>query len=212
MTNKAPPANFILIDYRMTHCISPTMSNMPMMGRKPVFILAWVLALLVLASTAQAGCIKRHKVHIASGTSPSGWTWTVDGSIGKNGGSCHEWLFGMDFMLEEAGSWGWATGIPAGGHIGPDFHIEASDELLEDGSYRVFSGTVNGEVSKVVITLSNNEHLTIRPKSPSASLRRKVVWLRNVRYFVDYYPPKGFVTGVATFNASGQLLYRDKSF
>jgi hypothetical protein len=61
-------------------------------------------------------------------------------------------------------------------------------------------------------TLSNNKHLTFRPRSPSAQLRRKITWLHNVRYFVTYYPPEAFVTGVSTFSASGQLLYRDRSF
>ena len=182
------------------------------MRRRPIpFLIVVVTVLLVFTSTTSAACIKRHSVRIASGTSPSGWGWTVDGTIGNNA-SCRQWLFGMDFELQGAVNWGWGTGIPAGGHLGRGFQIEASDDLLEDGSYRVFSGTVNGEVAKVLVTLSNNKHVTIRPVSPSADLRRKVVWLRNVRYFVDYYPPEGFVTGVATFSASGQLLYRDKTF
>jgi hypothetical protein len=158
-----------------------------------------------------ASCIKRHRVPIATGTSPSGLPWAVDGSIGNNG-SCREWLFGMDFELQGAINWGWGTGIPANGHLGRGFEIDASDNLLADGSDRVFSGTVNGEVAKVLVTLSNDKHLAIRPRSPSEQLLRQVAWLRNARYFVDYYPPEGFVTGVATFSASGQLLYRDKSF
>lgn len=139
-------------------------------------------------------------------------TWTVDGGIGNNGNSCREWLFGMDFELEGATKWGWGTGIPAGGHLGDGFDIDASDDLLEDGSYRVFSGSVGGEVAKVLITLSNNKHVAIRPKFPSQRLRRNVVWLRNVQYFVEYYPPEGFVTGVATFDDSGVMLYRDKTY
>jgi hypothetical protein len=135
----------------------------------------------------------------------------VKASIGNNG-SCREWLFGMDFDLEGVGYWGSSTGIPAGGHLGRGYQIDAADNLLEDGSDRVFSGIVNGEVAKVLVTLSNNKHLAIHPRSAPYSLRRRVIWLRNVRYFVDYYPPEGFVTGVATFNASGQLLYRDKTF
>jgi hypothetical protein len=175
-------------------------------------ILCALAVLLLFAPSAGAGCIKRHNVRIASGTSPTGWPWTVNGSIGNNGGDCREWLFGMDFELHGATNWGVGTGIPAGGHLGRRFEIDASDDLLEDGSNRVFSGIVNGEVAKVVLTLSNNKHLTIRPKSPPPQLRRKVVWLHNVRYFVEYYQPEGFVTGVATFSATGQLLYRDKSF
>jgi len=183
------------------------------MRRWHISLLLAVVALLISASSAGAACIKRHDVRIASGTGPSGWSWTVDGTIGNNGsGNCDEWLFGMDFNLEGATSWGWGTGIPAGGHLDRRFEISAYDDLLEDGSYRIFSGAVSGEVAKVLITLSNNKHVTIRPKSPPERLRRKVVWLRNVRYFVEYYRPEGFVTGVATFSASGQLLYRDKGF
>jgi hypothetical protein len=185
---------------------------MPPMRRWPILLLA-VTAMLIGVSSAGAACIKRHEVRIASGTSPSGWNWTVDGTVGNNGrGNCREWLFGMDFELEGATKWGWGTGIPAGGHLGRRIDVNASDDLLEDGSYRVFSGTASGEVAKILLTLSNNKHVIVRPKSPSERLRRKVVWLRNVRYFVEYYPPEGFVTGVATFSASGQLLYRDKSF
>lgn len=180
--------------------------------RGVITITVALLALLILTPTAGAACIERHHVRIASGTSPNGWKWSVDGTIGNNGNSCREWLFGMDFELEGAGDWGWGTGIPAGGHLGRRFDIESIDSLLEDGSYRVVAGTVNGEVAKVVFTLSNNKHLTVHPKAPSERLRRKVIWLRNTRYFVDYYLPEAFVTGVATFSASGQLLYRDKSF
>jgi hypothetical protein len=175
-------------------------------------ILFALVALLVFVPAAGAACIERHDVRIASGTSPSGWSWTVDGTISSDGGHCREWLFGMDFELQGAGNWGWGIGIPAGGHLGPGFTIESFDDLLLDGSYRVVSGTVNGKAAKVVFTLSNNKRLTIYPKAPPERLRRKVVWLRNARYFVDYYPPEGFVTGVATFSASGQLLYRDKHF
>jgi hypothetical protein len=185
---------------------------MPRMRQRPITLVLALVALLICNSTAAAACIKRHQVRIASGTSPNGWTWTVDGSIGNNGGNCRAWLFGMDFELEGAGNWGWGTGIPSGGHLGPSFDIEATDSLLEDGSYRVVAGTVDGEVAKILVTLSNNKRLTVDPVFPSQRLRRKVVWLRNVRYFVDYYLPEGFVTGVATFSASGRLLYRDKSF
>lgn len=185
---------------------------MPPMRRRSTIALFTLLALLAFVPLAKGACIKRHDVRIASGLSPSGWKWTVDGGIGNNGNSCREWLFGMDFNLEGATNWGWGTGIPAGDHLGSNFDISAQDDLLEDGSYRVFSGTVGGEVAKVLITLSNNKHIAIRPKSPSQRLRRNVVWLRNVRYFVEYYPPEGFVTGVATFDAAGVLLYRDKTY
>ncbi len=170
-------------------------------------MLAVIAALLVLVSPASAACIKRHSVRIASESSPSGEPWTVTGTIGNNG-SCREWLLGMEFELPGAVNWSWATGIPAGGHLSKRFMIDASDDLQEDGSQRVFSGTVGGEVAKVMATLSNGKRLAILPKSAPAPLRQHVVWLRNVRYFVQFYLPEGFVTSVSLFSVTGQLLYR----
>jgi len=184
---------------------------MPPMRRRPIVALVAALSLLIFCAGAQAGCIERHGVSLAKGTSPSGCVWSVEGTIGNNS-SCAEWLFGMEFSLDGAAQWGWGTGIPAGGHLDRHFNIESSDDLLEDGSYRVVSGAVRGEVAKILFTLSNNKRVLVRPKAPAAQLRKKVVWLRNMRYFVHYYPPEGFVTGVATFSADGQLLYRDKSY
>jgi hypothetical protein len=146
-------------------------------------------------------------VPIASGQSPEGETWTVEGGIGNNG-SCREWLFGIDFSLPKAVNWGWSTGIPAGGHLSSSFDIDASDDLQEDGAWRVLSGSVAGDVAKVIATLSNGKRLVFIPRSAPAPLRHKITWLKNVRYFVQYYPPTGFVTTASLFSASGQLLYR----
>jgi hypothetical protein len=177
------------------------------MRARSLLALAAIVVLVGFVPTAAAGCIKRHSVPIASGSSPSAETWTVEGTIGNNG-ACREWFFGMEFNLPKAVSWGWGTGIPAGGHLSRDFNIDASDDLLEDGSYRVFSGSVAGDVAKLVATLSSGKRLVIRPKSVPAPLRRHVAWLRNVRYFVQYYLPTGFVSSVSLLSASGQLLYR----
>jgi hypothetical protein len=185
---------------------------MPSMRARPFLLLMIVAGLLVLPPQATAKCTTPHSVRIRGGTSPNGLPWTVEGSIRNNGNSCREWLFGMSFELPGVGNWGWSTGVPPGGHLGDGFEIDASDSLQEDGSTRVFSGSVGGEVAKVMATLSNNKHLTFRPRLPSAQLRRRNTWLRNVRYFVTYYPPEAFVTGVSTFSASGRLLYRDRTF
>lgn len=177
------------------------------MRSRPIFALVATAAFLALVPAAAAGCINRHSVPIARGISPSGETWTVEGTIGNNG-NCREWLFDMEFALPRAGNWGWGTGIPAGGHLAQTFKIDASDFLQEDGTSRVFSGTVGGAVASIVATLSDGKHIKIKPRSPSAKLRRTVIWLRNVRYFVQYYPPEGLVTSVSLLASSGQLLYR----
>jgi hypothetical protein len=183
----------------------------PMARRSLLLLLVLVSTGMVLAQTADAHCIKRHQVTIARGSSPTGYGWSVDGSIGNNG-SCRTWLFGMEFNLEGAGYWGTSTGIPVGGHLDRRKDVSAFDSLLIDGSDRVFSGVVSGDVAKVLVTLSDNKHLVIHPKRPRPELRRKVVWLRNVKYFVDYYRPTGFVTQFAAFSRTGRLLRRDKHF
>jgi hypothetical protein len=183
----------------------------PMLRRSLLLLLAVAAAAMVLAQPAGA-CIKRHEVPIAKGASPTDYHWSLRGSIGPNGGGCRDWLFGMNFNLEGVASWGSSTGIPPGGSYGRHPEVDASDYLLPDGSDRVFIGFVGGEVTKVLLTLSDNKHLVIHPKLPRAKLRSHVVWLRNVRYFVRYYRPEGFVTGVASFDRSGRLVSRDKTF
>lgn len=163
--------------------------------------------MLAFAAAANAACISRHSVLIGRGSNPEGQAWTVEGTISNNG-SCREWLFGMEFSLPGAVNWGWSTGVPAGGHLTSRFTIDASDNLQEDGAWRVFSGTVAGDVAKIIAALSNGKRLKFRPRSAPTALRRKVVWLRNARYFVQYYPPTGFVTSVSLFSRSGQLLHR----
>jgi hypothetical protein len=114
----------------------------------------------------------------------------------------------MSFSIPQIGSWETATGIPAGGHLSRNYRIAAFDAIEEDGAERVFAGVVGGEVATVTAILSNGKGLEVEPRSAPAQLRRQVVWLRNVRYFVQYYLPKGFVTSVSLFSDSGQLLYR----
>lgn len=182
------------------------------MARRLLPLAMALAALAAWAPSAGAHCIKRHQVAIAKGTSPTGWNWSVDGSIGNNGRCGGDWLFGIDFNLEGAIGWGTSTGIPPGGELGRRPEVSASDNLLIDGSDRVFSGMVEGEAVKLVATLSNDKRLVIHPKLPSAKLRRNVGWLRGIRYFVSYYPPEGFVTAVRTFDRAGTLLYRDRTF
>jgi len=179
---------------------------MPPMRRGLALALTGTALLCLLAVPASAQCIERHQVTIASGSSPDGEAWSVEGTIGNNG-SCREWLFGMDFNFVTTFSWGWGTGIPAGGHLSGKSWLESSDDLQENGSHRIFSGSVAGQVARVVATLSNGKRLKVKPKSVPPRLRH-VVWLKNVRYFVEYYPPTGFVTSVSLFSPSGKLLRR----
>ena len=113
----------------------------------------------------------------------------------------------MDFDLSDtlAGSWNWNWGIPAGGYLSNKFTISGGDEA-ENFSERAFSGTAGARVKTVVLTMSNGERLIIHPKLPPLVLRRRFVWLRNVRYFVRYYPSGRRVKVATLRNAQGEMI------
>lgn len=105
---------------------------------------------LVLPWPTQASekhCIHPRQVRIATGKSLTGEEWEVVASVRKNGNSCREWLFGLDFTLPEIVKWGTATGIPAGGHTSRYFKIDANEFQSEDGAEAVLSGYVGREVA-----------------------------------------------------------------
>lgn len=174
---------------------------------RPTFLLVAVAVLLFAVPSTASACIDRHSVAVASGTNPAGEPWTLESTISGNG-SCRGWLLDLSFSFPSVGSWSTGSGIPAGGHVSRNYRIDAMDTIQEDGAERVFAGIVSGEVATAMATLSNGKRLKIQPRSAPAQLRRHVVWLRGFRYFVQYYPPEGFVTSVSLFSTSGQLLYR----
>ena len=169
-----------------------------------LFVLA--SACILQAAPASGACIPRQHHLIAKGRSVGGNPWTVTGTV-RNNASCKSWLFGMDFVLSDtlAGSWNWNWGIPAGGHLSNKFTISGGDEV-EGFSERAFSGTAGARVKTIVLTMSNGERVPIHPKLPPLVLRRRFVWLRNVCYFVYYYP-SGRRLKVATLrNSRGEII------
>jgi hypothetical protein len=177
-----------------------------------VLLACWMSAAFVnmaMASsqdTALANrCIHRQQHLIADGRNPNGKRWTVTASV-HNNGSCRSWLFSMDFRpsgtVRGSSRWGWR--IPSGGHLSAKFTINAQDESA--GSSRVFYGAVGKRVKSVGLTMSKGGRVVVHPKLPPLALRRRFVWLRNVRYFVRYYPPGDHVQTARLLNAQGGLL------
>ena len=134
-----------------------------------------------------------------------GKPWKVIATIQKNG-SCNRWLFGMEFFPigTAAGSWQGGWGIPARGHLPSDFTMGARDEF--EGSERAFSGVVGARVRTVVLTTSSGDRITIHPKLPKAGLREQFVWLRNMRYFICYYPTGHHARIAKLFDSHGELI------
>lgn len=150
-------------------------------------------------------CIHRQAHLIAAGRSPSHKRWTVTASV-RNNGSCRSWLLSMDFRpsgtLRGSSRWGWR--IPAGGHLQSNFTMNAQDEGA--GRSRAFYGATGARVKAVELTMSNGGHLVVHPKLPSLAQRRRFVWLRDVRYFVRYYPLGEHVLTAKLLNVQGEII------
>lgn len=156
--------------------------------------------------SASGTCVKSQRQLIARGHSPAGAPWTVTGTI-RNTGGCKYWLFGMEFVPagKSAGSWRGAWAIPPRSRLSDRFTIGAWDEFEE--SERAFSGVSGARIRTVVVTTSNGERLTIHPKLPPDRLRRRFVWLRNVRYFMRYYPTGQHAKVARLFDSHGKLIH-----
>jgi hypothetical protein len=178
--------------------------------RRLLLVLVLLAALLFPAGEAAAkGCITPRKVEFAHGRSPTGEEWTAEASVKKNG-SCQEWLFGIDFKFSGGFGWGSGTGIPVGGHTSRYEKIAGyAGPILEDASEGAVFGYTGAEVATVKLKMSDGSSLELHPRLPPEELRRKVVWMRGFRYFVDFYPGHGYVTEFWLFNRAGTLLDRN---
>ena len=171
-------------------------------GLAACLLLAIVLNVRPWAQSNQTARTCKHRQPVAHGDSPKGIPWTVAVSIRDNGRNCSSWLLGFEFRPDRKpyshsweeeidrhipmpGSFSWGWGIPAGGNLPNDFTISGQDAY--EGTERVFAGAAGGGVKSITLTMSNGRHVAVRPRLPSLALRRRFVWLRNLRYFVSYY-------------------------
>jgi hypothetical protein len=192
------------------------------LGLAACFLLASVLNVRLWAQADQTARTCEHRQPITHGNSPHGIPWTVTASLGDNGHNCSAWLLGFEFrpdrkpyshsweaeaerrnQMSMPGSFSWGWGIPAGGHLPNDFIISGRDDY--EGTERVFAGAAGGSVKSITLTMSNGKHMVISPRSPSQALRQRFVWLRNLRYFVTYYPLGSHVQKVTVRSARGMF-------
>ena len=147
----------------------------------------------------------QHRV-IALGHSPSDIPWTVTGWIRKDFHSCKTWLFGVEFIPSDRPSASFSSGwgIPAGGHLSSGFTFSGSD--ANEGSERVFAGAAGVRVKSLLLTLGNGQQIRIHPLLPTLALRKQFVWLRDMRYFVQFYPPGPHVRLVTARNFKRRIV------
>lgn len=183
--------------------------SLGLLGLAAAFLFAFYVLPAVSSSSEEArkseNCIEPQQRPVDRGLSPSGDPWTITATVRKNAG-CDNWLFGLKFVPtgKSRGSFTFAWGIPAGGHLSNSFTIGARDE--SSNSERVFGGAVNGRVTRVIVQMSSGAPLIIHPKLPAKKLREKFVWLRNVRYAMSFYPAGAHATKVTLYSADGKKV------
>lgn len=164
-----------------------------------------VVAAPLQAASASDTCGQAQHQLVDKGIGPSSKPWTVEGSVEDNNG-CDSWLLGMNFQPvgTKAGSTLWQWGIPAKGHLSDGFTLSAQDEVAEAG--RTFYGATGARVRTAVVRMSKGKALRIHPKLPTQQLRKRFVWLRNMRYFVYFYPAGRRAKAVTLLSGNGQVI------
>lgn len=115
-------------------------------------------------------------------------SWSIIASIGSGHACGAWWSLGMEFLPQDVmrGSWKGLWEIPAGGHLPASATISARDETT--GEDRVVSGIVGWNVRTVVFRTQSGRRIIVHPKAPDGRFLKRFVWLRNLRYFLRFYP------------------------
>jgi hypothetical protein len=169
----------------------------------------YVIPSFLASSDGDAGsgrCIPDHAVRLDNGEH-DGRPWRISGSIEKieRHERCSYWLLKVGFSPEgvSPGSWIEGWGIPAGGHLPATATIDAQEE--EGGG--TLGGVVGSRVRSVVLKLRSGRTMVVHPKDPRKGLRRRFVWLQNLRYFLVFYSAGDHVRTAKLLDANGKVIF-----
>jgi len=157
--------------------------------------------------TAKADCVKAQRLILERGHNRKGEHWKVAAGIRANTG-CATWLLSLEVSPSgtRAGTWRWGRAIQPHGTLPADFGIAAGDDVARVG--RAFSGMTSGRTRSVLLHTREGRTIVIHPKRPTVAMRRGHKWLRNVRYFVRFYPQGEHVRVAEGYDAGGTRLFK----
>lgn len=167
--------------------------------------MAWVSS--AGGDTAKSNCVKTQRLILERGQNRSGEHWKVAAGIRANNG-CATWLFSLEVAPSgtRAGTWRWGRAIQPNGTLPTDFGIAASDEVARVG--RAFSGMTSGKTRSVLLRTWEGRTIVLHPKRPAVAMRRKHVWLRNLKYFVRFFPRGDHVRVAEGYGAGHTRLFK----
>lgn len=153
-------------------------------------------------------CPKKHRRVTVEQGEHGDYGWSIIAAI-KNGHDCAAWGLSVDFRPRDItpGSWEGFWEIPAGGHLPDSATISARDETT--GEERVVSGVVGWDVRTVLLTTKSGDRFVVHPKAPERRLLKRFIWLRNLRYFLRFYPLGDPVKVAKLLDSQGRTIATD---
>lgn len=170
-----------------------------------VTVSAWVSA--ADGETAESSCVKTQQLVLERGHNRSGEHWKVAAGVRANPG-CATWLLSLEVAPSgtRRGTWRWGQAIQPNGSLPADFGIAAGDEVASIG--RAFSGMTSGQTRSVRLHTREGRTIVFYPKRPTIAMRRGHKWLRNVKYFVRFYPRGEHVRVAEGYDAGHTRLFK----
>lgn len=158
---------------------------------------------------ASAVCTRPQRVPIAHGRSPEGQRWFIRGRL-RNDFHCRTRMLDVDFVpfMHSGPSWTGGYQVPIGGSLSSSFVI--SSQALRGTEENSFSGMTTRRVVLVEFTTGDGSWSKVRPRRPQRAGAKEPDWLRNVRYFLVYFPVDERVQRVRARDRAGRVLYQGR--
>lgn len=164
------------------------------------------------ASACESPCTEPPSFVVARGHSLYGVPWQIEATrfsataTGPGGVETH-------FSISPRGGYtgvGYYTGLPLPlprrfvftANAGSDIDRHPESDL---------SGITRRRVAKLVVKMSDGERLTVYPKPAPRRLRKRLPWLRGLRFFDVFFPADQEPKLVTALNRTGHVLARHKN-
>lgn len=137
--------------------------------------------------------------------SPRGGDWYIEGQLDNNA-KCRFRLLKVTFnpFGSDGVSWSGAYSLPIGGSLPNTFVID-SEQVREHGAI-VYGGITSGNAVEVEAKTRSGKWVSIETQAPQ--MATPPIWLRNLRYFIEYLPGDEKVERVRVRDKAGGILYQ----
>jgi hypothetical protein len=171
-----------------------------------VAVLLGMVAALAAPAFADASAPTAGRAVFAHGTSPAGEKWSSSAGVRVDHRE-HKWLFDVEFNFSRGFGWGGGTEIPIGSREPERGQADGYAGILSGGAPESAAfGTAGPEVATIKMKMTEGAPIEVHPVFPPKALRRKFVWMRGFRYFIEFYPGGAYVSEYWLYNRAGERV------